>query len=68
MQCKSESAQCSENSRVLVRGRGRGLKYEKLNAGKTIKSTPKKTLVSDSPDHFLKFLFHPDILSIVPLG
>ena len=32
-----------KNSRALVRGMGvGGLKFEKINAGETIKSTPKK--------------------------
>ena len=48
LQCKSESAQCSEKSnRTLVRGMG--LKFEKKNARKTIKSTPKKKLGIGSP-------------------
>ena len=44
LQCKSESAQCSEKQQCTCEEdrRGGGLKFEKINAEETIKSTPKK--------------------------
>ena len=36
LQCKSESAQCSEKLQSPGEGEGGGLKFEKINVGKTI--------------------------------
>ena len=52
LQCKSESAQCSEKQQSPLHeigGEGGGLKFEKNYAGKTIKSTHKKKLGIGSP-------------------
>ena len=48
LQCKSVSARCSEKQPTPCDGEG-GLKFEKVNDGKTIKSTPKKNLGIGSP-------------------
>ena len=47
-----------KNSRALVRGMGVDLKFEKKNARKTIKSTPKKKLGIGFPV-FCSFSFTP---------
>ena len=57
LQCKSESAQCSEKQQSPAEGEGGGLKFETINAGKTITSTPKKRMGKGS--YLLYFvLFH----------
>ena len=47
-----------KNSRALVRRGGGGLKFEKRNNGKTIKSTPKKKM-GICPHVFCTFSFAP---------
>ena len=57
-QCKSESAQCSEKQQSPCEEGGGGLKFEKRNNAKTIKSTPKKKM-GICPRVFCTFSFAP---------
>ena len=62
LQCKSESAQCSEKQQSPNEGKGAwgGLNFKKIYAGKTIKSTPKKKLGKGSYRlYFVPFSFTP---------
>ena len=60
LQCKSESAQCSDNQQSPCEGDGGGgLKFEEKNARKRMKSTPKKKLGIGSPV-FSTFSFIPN--------
>ena len=60
LQCKSELAQCSEKQQSPGEEEGGGLKFEKINAGKTIKSTPKKNGKRFTSPVFCTFSFTPN--------
>ena len=62
LQCKSESAQCSEKQQSPGEGDVGGLKFEKINTEKKIKSTPKKVPISC----ILYFFIHPQPNNISP--
>ena len=67
LQCKSESAQCTEKQQSPCEEDGRGLKFEKIYAGKTIKSAPKEKLGIGSP-LFCTFSFTPNTITMAQHG
>ena len=63
LQCKSESAQCTEKQQSpCEEDGGGGLKFEKINAGKTIKSAAKEKWGIGSP-LFCTFSFTPNTIT-----
>ena len=65
LQCKPQSAQCSEKQQSPCEGEG-GLKFEKkMLKKKTIKPTPKKKVGIGSPV-FCTFFIHPQPNNVGP--
>ena len=66
LQCKPQSAQCSEKQQSPCEGEGGGLKFEKKKCLKKIKPTPKKKVGIGSPVFCTVFFIHPQPDNVGP--